>query len=91
MERGSREHEVQGAKPTDPPLMRLLFVLVEGRSGQWWRATVLLLTGSVLVGMLAVAVALLFATGWLGGVIGASTVGGVSALISSRRKRSPPL
>lgn len=54
-----------GAQPTDPPWWRLLFLLVQGRDGQWWRGFLLLaLTGLLLV------VALLVAGG-VGGVLGA--------------------
>lgn len=67
-----------GAQPTDPPWWRLLFLLVQGRDGQWWRGFLLLaLTGLLLV------VALLVAAG-VGGVLGA---GLLPALVVAWRRR----
>lgn len=45
----TRKVEPIGAQPTDPPWARLVFLLVQGREGQWWRA-VMLLTPVLLVG-----------------------------------------
>lgn len=73
-----------GAQPTDPPWARLLFLLVQGRDGQWWRGFLLVaLTGLLLVGVLA---ALLVLAGWVGGVVG---VGSLTALAVSRCRRRP--
>ncbi|MGH3883310.1 MAG: hypothetical protein ACRDRY_20520 [Pseudonocardiaceae bacterium] len=70
-----------GAQPTDPPWARLLFLLVQGRDGQWWRGFVLMaLTGLLLVGVLAV---LPVFAGWVGGVLG---VGSLTALAVARRR-----
>jgi hypothetical protein len=73
-----------GAQPTDPPWWRLLFLLVQGRDGQWWRGFLLMaLIGLVLVGVL-VATLLIFA----GGVGGALGVGSMAALgVAQRRRR----
>ncbi|MDQ4011702.1 MAG: hypothetical protein M3228_13680 [Actinomycetota bacterium] len=74
-----------GAQPTDPPWARLLFLLVQGRDGQWWRGFVLValtgLLGTVLVGVLAAVV--VFA-GWVGGALG---LGGLASLAVLRRRR----
>jgi hypothetical protein len=56
-----------GAQPTDPPWWRWLFLLVQGRDGQWWRGFALVaLVGLLVVGALA---ALLMVTGWAGGAL----------------------
>jgi hypothetical protein len=68
-----------GAQPTDPPWARLLFLLVDGREGQWWRGFLLVaLTGLLLVGVLAV-----LPVGWFGGALG---VGSLTALAVARRR-----
>lgn len=60
--------EPVGAQPDDPPGWRLLFLLVQGRDGQWWRGSLLVaLVGLLLVGVLA---ALLMFAGWTGGALG---------------------
>ncbi|MGH3812931.1 MAG: hypothetical protein ACRDUV_10800 [Pseudonocardiaceae bacterium] len=70
-----------GAQPTDAPWWRLLFLLVQGRDGQWWRGFLLVaLTGLLLVGVLAV---LPVVAGWVGGVLG---VGSLTALAVARRR-----
>jgi hypothetical protein len=70
-----------GAQPTDPPWARLLFLLVQGRDGQWWRGFLLVaLTGLLLVGVLA---AVLVFAGWVGGAVG---VGSLTALAVARRR-----
>ena len=70
-----------GAQPDDPPWARLLFLLVQGRDGQWWRGFLLVaLTGLLLAGVLA---ALLIFTGWVGGALG---VGSLTALAVARRR-----
>jgi hypothetical protein len=44
------------ARPTDPPLWRLAFLLLQGRDGQWWRGLLLLtVAGMILVGALLAA------------------------------------
>lgn len=71
-----------GAQATDPPWARLLFLLVQGRDGQWWRGFLLVaLTGLLLVGVLA---AVLVFAGWVGGAVG---VGSLAALVVSRHRR----
>lgn len=52
-EKQPRRRVSPGARPTDSPLWRLLFLLVEGRDGQWWRALLLAVAGLILVGALA--------------------------------------
>ncbi|MGH3888963.1 MAG: hypothetical protein ACRDSZ_20810 [Pseudonocardiaceae bacterium] len=70
-----------GAQPTDPPWARLLFLLVQGRDGQWWRGFLLVaLTGLLLVGVLAV---LPVFAGWIGGALG---VGSLTAWAVARRR-----
>ncbi|MGH4007105.1 MAG: hypothetical protein ACRDTH_02865 [Pseudonocardiaceae bacterium] len=69
------------AQPADPPWARLLFLLVQGRDGQWWRGLLLIaLTGLLLVGVLAVLPA---PAGWVGGALG---VGSLIALAVARRR-----
>ncbi len=74
-----------GAQPTDPPWARLLFLLVQGRDGQWWRGLLLValtgLLGVALVGALALA-------GWVGGVLGAGSLTAGAAALARRRRRS---
>lgn len=70
------------AQPTDPPWARLLFLLVQGRDGQWWRGLLLIaLAGLLLVGVLAV---LPVPAGWVGGAVGA---GSLTALVVAARRR----
>jgi O-antigen ligase len=70
-----------GAQPDDPPWARLLFLLVQGRDGQWWRGLLLValtgLLGVALVGALALA-------GWVGGALGVAA--GIAALARGRRQ-----
>ncbi|MGH3902414.1 MAG: hypothetical protein ACRDTA_30000 [Pseudonocardiaceae bacterium] len=62
-------------------MARLLFLLVQGHDGQWWRGFLLLaLTGLLLVGVLAV---LPVPAGWVGGVL---DVGSLTALAAARRR-----
>lgn len=68
-----------GAQPTDPPWWRLLFLMVQGRDGQWWRGFLLL----ALAGLLLVVALLIFAGG-AGGVLGA---GLLPALVVAWRRR----
>ena len=66
-----------GAQPTDPPWARLLFLLLQGHDGQWWRGFLLVaLTGLLLIGVLAV-----LPVGWVGGALG---VGSLAALAVAR-------
>ncbi len=78
----TKKTDLIGAQPTDPPWARLLFLLVQGRDGQWWRGFLLLaLAGLLLVGVLAV---LPVPAGWVGGALG---VGSLTALAVARRRR----
>ncbi len=71
-----------GAQPTDPPRWRLLFLLVQGRDGEWLRGFVLLvLLLAVLVALVALISGLagllpgIWVTGWAGGgALGASSL-----------------
>jgi hypothetical protein len=78
------------AQPTDPPWARLLFLLVQGRDGQWWRAILLvvplLLLVVALAGLIGMIAALLPLGGWISGAVGVGslTAGGALAL---RRRR----
>ncbi|MGH3832142.1 MAG: hypothetical protein ACRDRS_17130 [Pseudonocardiaceae bacterium] len=61
-----------GAQPEDPPWWRLLFLLVQGPGGQWWRGFALMaLVGLLLVGVLA---ALLVFAGGAGGALGVGSL-----------------
>ena len=69
-----------GPQPSDPPLWRLLFMLLADRP---WFVTlwlILVLGALVLLGMLA--------GPWLPGVLGA--VGLTGAVVKARRSRMPP-
>lgn len=71
-----------GAQPDDPPWWRLLFLLVQGRDGEWWRGFVLVaLAGLLLVAGLG---ALLMFADWRAGALG---VGSLAALGLARRRR----
>ncbi len=78
-----------GAQPDDPPWARLLFLMLQGPDGQWWRGLLLIalagllliaLAGLLLVGVLAV---LPVPAGWVGGALG---VGSLTALAVARRR-----
>jgi hypothetical protein len=74
--------DLAGAQPDDPPGWRLLFLLVQGCDGQWWRGFLLVaLIGLLLVGVLAT---LLVLAGWAGGALG---VGSLPALVVAWRHR----
>jgi hypothetical protein len=79
-----------GAQPTDPPWARLLFLLVQGRDGQWWRAILLVASLLLLVVALAGLVGMIAALpplgGWISGAVGVGslTAGGTLALCRRR-------
>ncbi|MGH4016568.1 MAG: hypothetical protein ACRDSL_22080 [Pseudonocardiaceae bacterium] len=76
-----------GAQPTDPPWARLLFLLVQGREGQWWRGSLLMaLAGLLVVALFGVLAAVLPAS-WVGGALG---VGSLTVAALARRRRQPP-
>lgn len=90
----SKKIDPLGAQPTDPPWAQLVFLLVQGRDGQWWRAIILVaplllcvVTLVVLVGMIA---ALLPLGAWISGAVGIGSLitGGAVALY--RRRHTPP-
>ena len=65
-----------GPQPTDPPWARLLFLLVQGRDGEWWRGFVLVaLVGLLLVGVLGTLIIASWASGALGIGSAASALG----------------
>lgn len=68
-----------GAQPSDPAWARLLFMLVQGRDGQWWRAILLVMPLLVLVGLIAAVPPV----GWVGGALG---VGGLTAAFARRQR-----
>ena len=77
--------ELVGAQPSDPAWARLLFVLVEGRDGQWWRGFLLVaLTGLVVVG-----VAGALPAGWVGGLLGVGSLTAGAAALARRRRQTP--
>jgi hypothetical protein len=78
----TRRIDPVGAQPDDPPWWRLLFLLVQGRDGEWWRGFLLVaLSGLLVVGGLS---ALLIFAGWAGGIMG---VGSLTILGMARRRR----
>jgi hypothetical protein len=78
----SKKIDPVGAQPTDPPGWRLLFMLVQGHEGQWWRGFLLVsLTGLLSVALL---VTLLALAGWTGGIL---SVGSLAALGLARHRR----
>jgi hypothetical protein len=74
-----------GPQQTDPPWARLLFMVLEGREGQCWRA-ILLVTPLLLlmIGLFVVVVvaAHVFPAGWAGGVLG---IGSLTAALALAR------
>lgn len=72
-----------GAQPSDPPWARLLFLLVQGSDGQWWRAILLVTPLLLLVAGLALVTAAVLPVGWVGGALG---VGSLTALAVARRR-----
>lgn len=73
-----------GAQPSDPPWARLLFVVLEGREGQCWRA-VLLLTPLLLLVTGLVVVTTAAPAGWMGGALG--VVGSLTAALALAKQR----
>lgn len=76
-----------GAQPNDPAWARLLFLLVQGRDGQWWRAILLMVPVLLLVAVLAMIMAELPVASWLG-LFGVSTAVTGGVLARSRRHRT---
>lgn len=81
-----------GPQPTDPPWARLLFLLVQGRDGQCWRAillaaplVLLVVALAGLVGMIMIAALSPFG-GWISSAVGVGslTAGGALALLCRR-------
>ena len=73
-----------GAQVSDPPAWRAVFVILQGRDGEWLRAAVFLVV------VLAFAVALMYAVGpWVSGALSAAgaLTGGARAITRSRRDR----
>lgn len=76
--------ESVGAQPTDPALMRLLFLLVEGREGQVWRAVLLLTPLLLVLGLVLVTFSAV-----VGSIVGAVGVGSlIASTIALSRLRS---
>ncbi len=75
-----------GAQPSDPPWWRLVFLLVQGKEGQWWRGFLLFtLVGILLIGVLG---ALLLAAGWAGGAVGVGSLLAALGLARRSQRRS---
>lgn len=75
-----------GAQPGDPAWARLLFVLVEGRNGQWWRGSLLVaLAGLVMAALVGALVGALALAGWVGGVLGVGSLTAAAALTRRRK------
>lgn len=62
-----------GPQRTDPPWARLLYTLLQGRDGQWWRAILLVVPLLVLVLALAGLICLMITAcppaGWASGAL----------------------
>jgi hypothetical protein len=86
----TKKIDLIGAQPTDPPWARLLFLLVQGRDGQWWRAILLLapllLLVVALVGLVSMIAALLPLGGWISGAVGIGSLTASGALALCRRR-----
>lgn len=83
-----------GAQPGDPAWVRLLFVMVEGQHGQWWRALLLValvgLVGAALLAALAPALAgWVTLAGWVGSALGIGSLTAGMTALAWRRKRTP--
>ncbi|MGH4008440.1 MAG: hypothetical protein ACRDTH_09865 [Pseudonocardiaceae bacterium] len=61
--------DLGGPQPTDPPWARLLFALVQGREGQWWRAILLFMPLFAVIGLI---VAWLSIDVWTSGALAAA-------------------
>lgn len=73
-----------GAQHTDPPWARLLFLVVEGRDGQWWRAILLVVPLLLLV----VALVVLIDLSMISSAAGTGSLIAVGALVWYRRRRN---
>lgn len=74
-----------GVRSTDPPWARLLFLVVEGREGQWWRAILLVVPLLLLVVAL---ITLIGVIGWISGATGTGSLIAVGGLAWYRRRRN---
>lgn len=90
----TKKIDPSGAQPTDPPWARLLFLVVQGRDGQWWRAILLVLPLLLLVIAMVVLidtimiVALLPLGGWISNATGAGSLIAAGTLAWYRRRRT---
>ena len=90
----AKKIDPSGAQPTDPPWARLLFLVVEGHDGQWWRAIVLVIPLLLLVVALitlteVIMLAALLPLGdWINGATGTGSLIAVGALAWYRRRRN---
>jgi hypothetical protein len=83
----AKKTEPVGAQPTDPPWARLLFVLVEGRDGQWRRSILLLASLLLVVLALAGLVGMIGALPPLGGWVVSGVFVTTSGALALRRRR----
>lgn len=78
------------ATATEPPWVRLLFLLVQGRDGQWWRAILLVaprvLLLLTLVGLIFMIAAWLPFGGWASGILGVASLTTEQVYRRSRKK-----
>ena len=83
--------DLSGAQPTDPPWARLLFLVVQGREGQWWRAILLVVPLLLLVVALVVLIVMIMGgalqplSGWISAGAGSLIVAGAVAWYQRRR------
>ncbi|MGH3870950.1 MAG: hypothetical protein ACRDSR_05450 [Pseudonocardiaceae bacterium] len=88
----TKKIDSSGAQPTDPPWARLLFLLVQGREGQWWRAILLVISLSLLTIALVVLIDVIMIAalpplgGWIGSATGAGSL--IAGLVWYRRRRN---
>lgn len=87
----TKKIDPNGAQPTDPPWARLLFLVVQGREGQWWRAILLLVPLLLLVIALVVLIVMIMAgalqplSGWISAGAGSLIAAGAVAWYQRRR------
>lgn len=81
----AKKIDPSGAQPTDPAWARLLFLVVEGRNGQWWRAILLVVTLLLLVIALVVLIGTLRPLGvWISSGAGSLIAAGILAWYQRR-------
>ncbi len=82
--RHARKTDLNGVQPSDPPWARLLFLVVQGRDGQWWRAILLV----VLLLLLVIALVVLIDMIMIGSLTSAGSLIAAGALAWYRHRRN---